>query len=92
MGILNHLDFFKDSKQLRKTRKKYKKRFEYEVGGNSRLFHIVGCSNDLYPKRDIVNLGRSISSLKTQSIPWRSQHPYILADRWEISEDAQYEQ
>lgn len=27
MGILTHLDYFKDSKQLRKTRKKYKKRF-----------------------------------------------------------------
>jgi ribosome biogenesis protein BMS1 len=91
MGVLNHLDFFKDSKQLRKTRKKYKKRFEYEVGGGSKLFHIVGCSNDLYPRRDIINLARSISSIKTNTIPWRLQHPFVLADRWETAQDMQFE-
>jgi ribosome biogenesis protein BMS1 len=91
MGILNHLDFYKDSKQLRKTRKKYKKRFEYEVGGNSKLFHIVGCSGDLYPKRDIVNLARSISSVKPAVIPWRLQHPYLLSDRWEVAKDSNYQ-
>lgn len=29
MGVLTHLDFFKENKQLRKTKKKFKKRFEY---------------------------------------------------------------
>lgn len=38
MGVLTHLDYFRDNKQLRKTRKKFKKRFEYEVSGNSKLF------------------------------------------------------
>lgn len=27
MGVLTHLDFFKDNKQLRKTKKKFKKKF-----------------------------------------------------------------
>lgn len=40
MGILTHMDFFKDNKQLRKTRKKYKKRFEYEVGSDYKLFYL----------------------------------------------------
>jgi ribosome biogenesis protein BMS1 len=42
MGVLTHIDFFKDNKQLRKTRKKYKKRFEYEVGGGYKLFYLSG--------------------------------------------------
>lgn len=91
MGVLNHLDFFKDSKQLRKTRKKYKKRFEYEVGGGSKLFYIVGGGGEgLYPRRDVINLARNISSIKTNTIPWRLQHPYMLADRWETAQDMQF--
>lgn len=27
MGVLNHLDYYKDNKQLKKTKKKFKKRF-----------------------------------------------------------------
>jgi ribosome biogenesis protein BMS1 len=27
MGVLTHLDFFKDNKQMRKTKTKFKKRF-----------------------------------------------------------------
>lgn len=38
MGVLTHLDYFKENKQLKKIKKKFKKRFEYEVGGNSKLF------------------------------------------------------
>jgi len=42
MGVLTHMDYFKDSKALRKTRKKYKKRFEYEVGTKYKLFYFSG--------------------------------------------------
>lgn len=41
LGVLTHLDYFKDNKQLRKTKQKFKKRFEYEVGGNSKLFTLT---------------------------------------------------
>lgn len=91
MGVLTHLDFFKDSKQLRKAKKTYKKRFEYEVGGDSKLFHIVGCSNDLYPKRDILNLTRYLYNIKIPKIPWRQNHPYVMVDRWEIAEDKNHD-
>lgn len=50
MGALTHLDFYKENKQLRKAKKKFKKRFEYEVGGNNKLFNLSKWDNGLYPK------------------------------------------
>jgi len=49
MGVLTHLDFFKENKQLRKTKKKFKKRFEYEVGGKSKLFFLDKWDKGVYP-------------------------------------------
>jgi ribosome biogenesis protein BMS1 len=40
MGVLTHLDYFKENKQLKKAKKKFKQRFEYEVGGNNKLFSL----------------------------------------------------
>ena len=42
MGILTHLDFFKEGKQKRKTTKRIRKRFEYEVGSGCKLFYFSG--------------------------------------------------
>ena len=64
MGVLTHMDFFKDNKQLRTTRKTYKKRFEYEVGSEYKLFYLSGLINGLYPKMEILNLARFISIIK----------------------------
>jgi len=50
MGVLTHLDFFKDGKQLRRTRKQYKKRFGYEVGEGYKLFYLTGMKNGMYMK------------------------------------------
>ena len=50
VGALTHLDFFKENKQLKKTKKKFKKRFEYEVGGNYKLFNLGKFDNGLYEK------------------------------------------
>lgn len=50
MGVINHLDYYKDNKQLKKTKKKFKKRFEYEVGGNHKLFYLSKYQNGLYSK------------------------------------------
>ena len=87
MGILTHLDFFKDSKQLRATRKKYKKRFLFEVGNEYKLFYLSGLSNYLYPKMEILNLARFISIIKYSQVPWKINHPFILADRYDIKSD-----
>lgn len=50
MGVLTHLDYFKDNKQLKKTKQKFKKRFEYEVGGNNKLFTLSKWDKGIYPK------------------------------------------
>ena len=42
MGVLTHLDFFKENKQLRKTKKQLKKRFTYETGEEYKLFYLSG--------------------------------------------------
>lgn len=83
MGVLTHIDYFKDNKQLRKTRKKYKKRFEYETGGNYKLFNLSALKNDYYLKQDIHNLARFISIIKVTPVRWKSDHPFILADKME---------
>ena len=45
MGILTHLDFFREGKNMTKTRNKIKKRFEQEVGAKSRLFYFSNIKN-----------------------------------------------
>jgi ribosome biogenesis protein BMS1 len=87
MGVLTHIDFFKDNKQLRKTRKKYKKRFEYEVGSGYKLFYLSGLKNTLYLKHDIANLARFISFIRYTPVRWKSEHSFILSDRFEKVDD-----
>ncbi len=53
MGVLTHLDFFKENKQLRKTKKKLKKRFTYETGDEYKLFYLSGLKNELYPQMEV---------------------------------------
>ncbi|EGR32753.1 hypothetical protein IMG5_071660 [Ichthyophthirius multifiliis] len=89
MGVLTHMDFFKDSKQLRKTRKKYKKRFEHEVGNDYKLFYLSGMKFGTYPKLEISNLARFISIIKYATVPWKANHPFIIPDRYEHGKEGQ---
>ena len=90
MGILTHLDYFKDNKQLRKTKKKFKKKFEYEVGGNNKLFNISRFDNGLYNKIETAKIARYIGTSNPPKILWRLNHPYVLVDRWQTTEDRNY--
>jgi ribosome biogenesis protein BMS1 len=42
MGVLTHMDYYKLSKQLRKTKKRMKKRFWKEVNDGAKLFYLSG--------------------------------------------------
>lgn len=42
MGILTHLDYFRENKALRKIKKKMKKRFWKEVYDGAKLFYFSG--------------------------------------------------
>ncbi|KAJ2999636.1 Glycoside hydrolase 2 (Mannanase, beta-galactosidase) [Globomyces sp. JEL0801] len=83
MGVLTHLDKFKDSKRLRKTKKTLKQRFWTEIYQGAKLFYLSGLVNGSYPKNEVMNLSRFISVMKFRPLIWRNTHPYLLADRVE---------
>ncbi|KAI9362078.1 hypothetical protein DFJ73DRAFT_12216 [Zopfochytrium polystomum] len=83
MGVLTHLDRFKDNKRLRKTKKRLKQRFWTEIYQGAKLFYLSGVINGRYPKQEVLNLSRFISVMKFRPLIWRNTHPYMLADRVE---------
>ncbi|XP_068111576.1 ribosome biogenesis protein BMS1 homolog [Hyperolius riggenbachi] len=83
MGVLTHLDSFKNNKQLRKVKKRLKHRFWTEVYQGAKLFYLSGMVYAEYQKQEIRNLGRFISVMKFRPLIWQTSHPYVLADRME---------
>ncbi|GMI80529.1 hypothetical protein like AT1G06720 [Hibiscus trionum] len=83
MGVLTHLDKFKDVKKLKKTKQRLKHRFWTEIYDGAKLFYLSGLIHGKYPKREIHNLARFISVMKFPPLSWRTSHPYILIDRFE---------
>ena len=83
MGVLTHLDAFKDSKRLRNTKKQLKQRFWTEIYQGAKLFYLPGLINGKYPKTEVHNLSLYISRMKFRPLVWRNTHPYVLVDRYE---------
>uniref|UniRef100_A0A6G1R1C6 Gallus gallus BMS1, ribosome biogenesis factor (BMS1), mRNA n=1 Tax=Hypotaenidia okinawae TaxID=2861861 RepID=A0A6G1R1C6_9GRUI len=83
MGVLTHLDTFKNNKQLKKTKKKLKHRFWTEVYPGAKLFYLSGMVHGEYQKQEVHNLGRFISVMKFRPLTWQTSHPYVLVDRME---------
>ncbi|XP_035260562.1 ribosome biogenesis protein BMS1 homolog isoform X2 [Anguilla anguilla] len=83
MGILTHLDSFKNNKTLRKTKKCLKHRFWTEVYQGAKLFYLSGMVHGEYQTQEVRNLGRFISVMKFRPLVWQTSHPYVLADRME---------
>ncbi|XP_048248671.1 ribosome biogenesis protein BMS1 homolog isoform X1 [Haliotis rufescens] len=83
MGVLTHLDMFKDSKKIRKTKKRMKHRFWTEIYQGAKLFYLSGTINGEYQRTEVHNLCRFISVMKFRPLQWRMTHPYVLADRME---------
>ncbi|KAJ6818124.1 ribosome biogenesis protein BMS1-like protein isoform X2 [Iris pallida] len=83
MGVLTHLDKFKDVKKLRKTKQRLKHRFWTEIREGAKLFYLSGLIHGKYPKREVHNLARFISVMKHYPLSWRTTHPYLLVDRLE---------
>jgi ribosome biogenesis protein BMS1 len=87
MGILTHLDYFKMNKHLRRTKKRMKKRFWKEVYDGAKLFYFSGLQSDgSYPKTEINNLTRFITVQKIKLLSWRTQHSYMVADKFDVVE------
>ena len=83
MGVLTHLDAFKDNKRLRKIKKRLKQRFWTEIYQGAKLFYLSGLVNGRYPNTEVLNLSRFISVMKFRPLVWRNTHSYLLADRME---------
>ena len=83
LGVLTHLDSFKDGKRLRKTKKRLKSRFWTDIYQGAKLFYLSGIINGKYPKTEIHNITLFISRLKFRPLIWRNTHPYLIADRYE---------
>ncbi|KAF0313748.1 Ribosome biogenesis protein bms1 [Amphibalanus amphitrite] len=83
MGVLTHLDMFKDVKKMRKTKKTLKHRFWTDVYPGAKLFYLSGMVHGDYQRMEVHNLGRFISVMKFRPLTWKQAHPYILADRME---------
>ncbi|XP_028780097.1 ribosome biogenesis protein BMS1 homolog isoform X2 [Neltuma alba] len=83
MGVLTHLDKFKDAKKLKKTKQRLKHRFWTEIYDGAKLFYLSGLIHGKYSKREVHNLARFISVMKFHPLSWRTSHPYVLVDRFE---------
>ncbi|KAI9737828.1 MAG: Glycoside hydrolase 2 (Mannanase, beta-galactosidase) [Cirrosporium novae-zelandiae] len=82
-GILTHLDLFKKQSTLRTAKKRLKHRFWSELYQGAKLFYLSGVLNGRYPDREVQNLSRFLSVMKTpRPLVWRNSHPYCLADRF----------
>ncbi|XP_054168534.1 ribosome biogenesis protein BMS1 homolog [Oppia nitens] len=83
MGVLTHLDVFKNPKSLRKTKKILKHRFWTEIYSGAKLFYLSGLIGGHYLKNEIHNLCRFISVIKFRPLQWITSHPYLIVDRIE---------
>uniref|UniRef100_A0A3P8X9H7 Bms1-type G domain-containing protein n=1 Tax=Esox lucius TaxID=8010 RepID=A0A3P8X9H7_ESOLU len=83
MGVLTHLDSFRNNKALRKTKKRLKHRFWTEVYQGAKLFYLSGMVYSEYQTQEVKNLGRFISVMKFRPLVWQQSHPYVVADRME---------
>ncbi|KAM6898713.1 ribosome biogenesis protein BMS1 homolog isoform 2-T2 [Lycodopsis pacificus] len=83
MGVLTHLDSFKNNKVQRKTKKVLKHRFWTEVYQGAKLFYLSGMVYGEYQTQEVKNLGRFISVMKFRPLVWQTSHPYVLVDRME---------
>ena len=89
LGVLTHLDSFKDNKKLRRTKKVLKQRFWTEIYQGAKLFYLSGVLHERYLGNEILNLSRFINNTKFRPLIWRNSHPYLVADRIEDITESQ---
>ena len=83
MGVLTHLDGFREAAKLRKAKKVLKARFWGEVYAGAKLFYLSGLRHGRYPDREVLNLARFIGVQRFRPLSWRAGHAYLVADRFE---------
>ncbi|ANQ06032.1 Uncharacterized protein PCOAH_00003290 [Plasmodium coatneyi] len=92
IGVVTHLDKFKDSKSIRKRKKKLNKRFSEEMVEGAKIFFFSGIQSGRYNKTEVRNFCKFVSSVKRPQISWREQHGYVLGLRLDVDEFATEEE
>ncbi|KMZ95556.1 ribosome biogenesis protein BMS1 [Plasmodium vivax Mauritania I] len=87
IGVVTHLDKFKDSKSIRKRKKKLSKRFSDEMVEGAKVFFFSGIQNGRYNRTEVRNFCKFFSSVKRPQISWREQHGYIVGLRLDVEEE-----
>eukprot|EP00397_Hematodinium_sp_SG-2012_P009851 GEMP01009948.1.p1 GENE.GEMP01009948.1~~GEMP01009948.1.p1 ORF type:complete len:996 (-),score=245.75 GEMP01009948.1:342-3329(-) len=83
IGVLTHLDKFKEPSMVRKVKKNMKKRFWQEIYEGAKLFYMSGLQYGRYNKTETLNLSRFIGVTKKPILSWRQTHPYVIGQRIE---------
>ena len=83
---VNKLSFWQSSCQHLQTTKLQHLHFadQQAARAGAKLFYLSGMRNGHYLKREVLNLARFISVMKLRPLTWRSAHPYLLTDRFEV--------
>lgn len=82
-GILTHLDLFRKPQALKDAKKRLKHRFWSELYQGAHVFYLSGVLNGRYPDREIHNLSRFLSVMKSpRPLVWRNSHPYTIIDNY----------
>ena len=82
IGVMTHMDNFKQNKSLSRLKKQIKKRFQKEATDKAKLFYLYGMQNDLYPKLQMHNLARYLRVVKPENLPFRQKYPYLICDKF----------
>ena len=85
MGVITHMDDFRQNKSLSKYKKQLKKRFMKDATDRSKLFYLFGIKNNLYIKLQLHTMARYLKVIKPNQPGFRINHPYIFCDRYDIN-------
>ena len=67
-GIFTHLDQFRTTKNLQKTKKLLKHRFWTEIYDGAKMFYFSGCINGKYLKNEVKQLSLFVSRAKVRIV------------------------
>ena len=85
VGVITHMDDFRQNKSLSKYKKQIKKRFIKDATDRSKLFYLFGIKNNLYIKLQLHTMARYLKIIKPNQPGFRINHPYIFCDRYDIN-------
>ena len=85
VGVITHMDDFRQNKSLSKYKKQIKKRFIKDATDKSKLFYLFGIKNNLYIKLQLHTMARYLKVIKPNQPGFRINHPYLFCDRYDIN-------